>query len=558
MREQNYTLITRAEETLERGFKRLEDRRRHDGSWIGELSSSALSTAMCSLALHLIPEAAPRSRVEAGLSWLAETQHEDGGWGDAVVDPSNMNATSIATAVLHYCGPERYEDRVRAGRQWVENAGGFPVLNDPRKTSMSGPGRTVYALAEFYDWREIRKLPTEVVLLPARIRRTVSITFSSILSLSVLQDHFAPVPWWRRALRRRAVREAVQWLRQAQGGDGSFGESALLAAISVVCLTLAEAGGEDIVEKALPFIVENQREDGSWPIDRDLENFDTTQAIYAYHEAVRTIPEEEKVRGWLLGNQARKPCLQTASPPGGWAWARPDGWPDMDDTACTLRSLRILGLRPEKEEIRVGLRWLYDMQNSDGSWPTFVRNSKVPFDRGCPYITSQALSAIAMMGPEERRGKVVEDALSYLRRHQRSDGSFDSLWFRPCTRGTAAVIEAFADLGLTDDETARQAAGWLRTHQNDDGGWGDGHGADSTPEETGWAVAALLRLDPEQSREEVSGGVEWLLEHQDEDGGWEPGVVGLYFSSVIYSNLSYSLCYPLISLSRYLKSGLAS
>lgn len=555
MQERSYTRTAGVEEALERGFKRLEDRRRPDGSWIGKLSSAALSTAMCSLALHQHPETAPRPSVEAGLSWLAETQHEDGGWGDAVVDPSNMNSTSIATAVLHYCGPERFEERVRVGRQWVENAGGFPVLNDPRATSMSGPGRTMYALAGFYDWRKIRKLPTEVVLLPARIRRTVSITFSSILSLSVLQDHFAPVPWWRRPLRRRAVKEAVQWLRQAQGSDGSFGESALLAAISVVCLTLADAGGEDIVEKALPFIRESQREDGSWPIDRDLENFDTTQALYAYRGAERPAPEEEQVRTWLLGNQSRKPCFHTLSTPGGWAWARPDGWPDMDDTACTLRSLRLLGQPPEREEIRVGLRWLYGMQNSDGSWPTFVRDSKVPFDRGCPYITSQALTALAMMGPEERRGKVVREALSYLREHQEADGSFSSLWFRPYTRGTAAVVEAFPDLGLAEDETVRQAAGWLGTHQNGDGGWGDGQGAGSTPEETGWAVAALLRLAPEQHRGEIEGGVEWLLEHQQEDGGWEPGVVGVYFSSVAYSNLSYSLSYPLISRSRYRRSG---
>ena len=72
--------------------------------------------------------------------WLAGTQHADGGWGDAVVDPSNMNATSLTSAVLHYCASEEYADQVRAGRRWVEKAGGFPILNNPRATSMSGPG----------------------------------------------------------------------------------------------------------------------------------------------------------------------------------------------------------------------------------------------------------------------------------------------------------------------------------------------------------------------------------------------------------------------------------
>lgn len=118
-------------------------------------------------------------------------------------------------------------------------------------------------------------------------------------------------------------------------------------------------------------------------------------------------------------------------------------------------------------------------------------------------------------------------------------------------RGTAAVIEAFTDLGLAGDPVVDRAGEWLRTHQNPDGGWGDGRGAGSTAEETGWASAALLRLDG-SGRREADLGVRWLVEHQRDDGSWEPGVVGVYFSSVFYSNLSYAVGYPLIAISRYL------
>lgn len=408
----------------------------------------------------------------------------------------------------------------------------------------------MYALAGFYEWERIRKLPTEVILLPGRIQRTLSITFSSILSLSVLQDRFAPVARWRRPVRRRAVRRAVDWLRRAQGEDGGFGESALLASITVACLSLADAGGEDIVEKALPFIREGQRPDGSWPIDRDLENFDTTQAVFAYHEAGLPVPDSDAVRDWFLDNQLEKPCFHTSSPPGGWAWAYPGGWPDVDDTACTLRSLRMLGLPPEHEALRTGLRWLYGMQNSDGSWPTFVRDSRVPFDRGCPYITSQALSALALCG--EAASEPAKRALAYLRENQNPDGSFGSLWFRAHTRGTAAVVEALADLGLADDPVTQRAAGWLATNQNADGGWDDGRGEGSTAEETAWASAPLMRL--EGHGDAVRRGVRWLLDRQRADGAWEPGVVGVYFSSVTYSNSLYALSYPLMALSRYGRS----
>lgn len=551
------TLAGRVEQARERAFRRLNDSQRADSSWVGELSSSALATAMACLTFYLRSEAAPPDAVRSGLAWLAATQREDGGWGDALDDPSNMNATSMAASVLQYCAADEYREEVGKALRWVEGAGGFPVLNDPKATSMSGPGRSLYALAGFVDWHKIRKLPTEVVLLPGRVQRTLSITFSSILSFSVMQDHFAPVSRWRRPVRRRAVRRAVEWLRHAQGPDGSFGESALLASITVVCLTLSGAGGEDIVRPALSFIRESRRENGSWPIDRDLENFDTTQAVLAYHEADRPVPEANRVRQWFLDGQFREPCFHTSSAPGGWAWARPAGWPDMDDTACTLRSLRLLGLPPEHRAVKTGLGWLYGMQNSDGSWPTFVRDSKVPFDRGCPYITSQALSAISEMGPRESRGEPVQKALSYLRERQNEDGSFGSLWFRPHVRGTAAVIEALADLGLPDDPMAARAAGWLLAHQNTGGGWGDGGEADSTAEETAWAVAALLRLDATRYSEAIERGVGWLLDHQREDGGWDAGDVGVYFSAVIYSNAFYALSYPLITLSRYLRSGLA-
>lgn len=550
MRERADIHMSKVDEARKRAFRFLDIHRRPD-SWVGELSSSALATAMSCLALHLQPDANLKPLVRSGLAWLAKTQHADGGWGDAVTDVSNMNSTSIATSVLQYCAAGEYPDEVRKGRRWIERAGGFPVLNDPRATSMSGPGRSLYALAGFVDWRRVRKLPTEVILLPPRIRQSVSITFSSILSFSIMQEHFAPVSRWRLPLRQRAVKKAVEWLRHAQGIDGSYGESALLASITAMALTLSDAGGEDIVRRALPFIRESRRPDGSWPIDRDLENFDTAQAVLAHHEAGRPVPESERVRDWFLEHQFHEPCFHTSSPPGGWSWAQPAGWPDMDDTAYTLRCLRILGLPPEYEAVRFGLQWVYQMQNSDGSWPTFVRNSRVPFDRGCPYITAQALSALADLGPQESQGEPVQRALQYLRRHQHEDGSFGSLWFRVYTRGTTAVIEALADLGLGDDLMTHRAAEWLRTHQNTDGGWGDGQGASSTAEETAWAAAALLRLGSAHYSEEIERGIGWLLDRQRADGGWDAGLVGVYFSSVIYSNTFYSLSYPLIALSRY-------
>ena len=555
MNEKHTLFADRIEEAEEKAFMLVEAHRRPDSSWVGEMSSSALATAISCLALYLHPEDAQRPEVDSGIAWLAEDRHEDGGWGDGVIDPSNMNATSLAAAVLQYCAPEIYRDEIENALRWTEEAGGFEAINDPRQVTLSGPGRSLFALAGFVGWDEVRKLPTEMILLPRKIRRTVSTTFPAFLSLSMMHERYAPVPAWRQPFRRRAKRKALAWLREAQGPNGSYEESAFLTSLIVVALTTAKVGADDVIDRALPFIRESQRPDGSWPIDRDLENFDSTQAVFAHHEAERPLSQDGCVREWFLDNQFREPFFPTTSPPGGWAWALPAGWPDVDDTAYTLRALRLLEVPADHEAIQLGIDWLYKMQNPDGSWPTFVRGSKMPFDHDCPYITAHVLSAMALMGPEVREDEPVKKALDYYRKNQNHDGSFESLWFRMHTSGTAAVMEALADLGIGEDPMVGRAARWLLDHRNGDGGWGDGHGADSTAEETAWATAALMRLSSNECHQSAGRGVRWLLEHQREDGGWDPDVIGLYYASLSYSNTFYALSYPLIALSRYRRGG---
>ena len=58
------------------------------GHWVGELSTSALSTATAVMALDLVRRERSElvdqlSRlVQNGLRWLADNQNADGGWGD--------------------------------------------------------------------------------------------------------------------------------------------------------------------------------------------------------------------------------------------------------------------------------------------------------------------------------------------------------------------------------------------------------------------------------------------------------------------------------------------
>lgn len=86
---------------LKRTIGYLLDQQRPDGSWAGVLSSSALATATSVMMLHFMDRTRFMPRVACGTAWLIQTQHNDGGWGDAVHDESTINATSLALAALH-------------------------------------------------------------------------------------------------------------------------------------------------------------------------------------------------------------------------------------------------------------------------------------------------------------------------------------------------------------------------------------------------------------------------------------------------------------------------
>src|SRR5947209_16809642 len=74
-----------------------------EGHWVGELSTSALSTATAVMALHLVGERGGSRHddlVASGLRWLAEHQNGDGGWGDTVKSFSNISTTMLCRAAF--------------------------------------------------------------------------------------------------------------------------------------------------------------------------------------------------------------------------------------------------------------------------------------------------------------------------------------------------------------------------------------------------------------------------------------------------------------------------
>ena len=132
--------------------------------------------------------------------------------------------------------------------------------------------------------------------------------------------------------------------------------------------------------------------------------------------------------------------------------------------------------------------------------------------------------------------------------------------------GTSGVLRALAAVGanreIEVESAMKRAVNWLRSVQQEDGGFGEsiasyddpslmGQGP-TTASQTAWGLLGLLTILPPDDPA-VEGSVQFLLERQNAEGSWdEQPFTGTGFPKVFY--LKYHLYrhyFPLFALARY-------
>ncbi len=587
------------------------------GHWEGELSSSALSTATAVTALAIVlresrlsspaPLASfhiPSRLLSRGLDWLADNQNSDGGWGDTTKSVSNVSTTALCWAAFAAAPGEesRHRQTVERAESWLakHSSGGTSLNIDQLITAIisrygkdrtfSVPILTMCALAgrlgEGADaWRSVVPLPFELAAAPHQLFAAlrlpvVSYALPALIAIGHVRHHHRPTRnpltrWLRDATRARTLRK----LAEIQPSSGGFLEATPLTSFVTMSLAASGQGNHVVTRKAIEFLIASARPDGSWPIDTNLATWVTTLSVNALAESGEvSLNESERgcIVNWLLGQQYQVEHPYTHAAPGGWAWTDlPGGVPDADDTAgalVALHNLSIAAVRDHRcgEAAELGVKWLLDLQNSDGGIPTFCRGwTNLPFDRSAPDLTAHALRAWQAWRGEfspassTRLLRAMRRAVNYLEKSQRPDGSWLPLWFgnqhapndENPVYGTARVLRALEELseeefpGVTD--LHENGARWLASIQNTDGSWSGVCNGPSSIEETALALEALAGCGAHATA--VARGVEWLVQRV-EDGSWmQPSPIGFYFAKLWYFERLYPLIFTVGALERALR-----
>ncbi len=189
----------------------------------------------------------------------------------------------------------------------------------------------------------------------------------------------------RRALEQAAIRE---YLLRWQNADGSWNGSPLQTTLMMLGLHAAGATRADApIQRALSWLDGMKRLVGDRLDVCAMENDVWSTALCAMALAAAGETSEgpilARAYSYLLGAQTRSPMLPEnqrkprAARTGGWPFQRGNStMPDTDDTGVVLTALAPLARDRAPREIFTaiddGVRWVRDMQNADGGFPTFA------------------------------------------------------------------------------------------------------------------------------------------------------------------------------------------
>jgi sporulenol synthase len=222
-----------------------------------------------------------------------------------------------------------------------------------------------------------------------------------------------------------------------------------------------------------------------------------------------------------------------------------------------------------------GLQWILSMQNDDGGWPSFEKNTDNPILTMLPFnganaaandpstadLTGRTLEFLGSDAGLTSGHLFIRRAVHWLHEHQEADGSWYGRWGICYIYGTWAALTGMLAVGENPKHPSiRRGVEWLLSVQNSDGGWGESCASDqmkryiplrqSTLSQTAWAVDALAAYYPKPNSA-ILNGIKYLInamgQIDQENYPTGSGLPGHFY--IRYH--SYPYIWPLLALSHF-------
>ncbi len=320
------------------------------------------------------------------------------------------------------------------------------------------------------------------------------------------------------------AQEGLGWLLRRQQKDGSWAGLLQLTVVSMLSLEQAQAAGVADFSREIRASWEGllgwRRENDQGARQQQITQgpiMDTARVLTAFlasDESIRGLSKDQlrQAARWLVNRQilntgdwaAQAPHLK----PGGWAFQyHNDFYPDIDDTAMVIEALAKSDIAREMPEvgvaIRRGLNWVLGLQNSDGGFPVWDRDTSIIFNKATTILSSKPISIkvprIADSSQVDVTSRVLRMLLA-LKEHpvpgahasaevMRQTAKFllskrvsipgDPLsvwegdWMTNYLYGTSEVLDSLISANEMTLAEAKPYMHWLASKQDANGGWGE-------------------------------------------------------------------------------------
>lgn len=582
-----------------------------DGSWRYCLETGPVTDAYLIILLRTL-ELEEEELIRMLAKRLLDKQAKNGSWKLFHDDGGNLDATVEAYYALLY---SRY---VQKDDPRMQKAKEFIIANGGMSTIKSLLTEVLLALTGQIPWPKNIKIPLEFILFPKwfplnifdlsghgrvhlvpimiaadrnysrKSRYTPDVSdlyvqgekskkpYSSItLLFQTLKLAAQSLPLISDPIHKKALRQAETFMLKRIEPDGTlltYSTSTILMIFSL--LSIGYSRDSKAISKAVQGLktLVCKTEDRSHLQVATSTVWDTALVSQTMQEAgvPAMDPTIQKAGKYLLSRQqTQKTDWSIHNPkaePGGWGFSDVNTkYPDLDCTAMALRAIKGEAANPSYQEAwNRGLNWLLSMQNEEGGWPAFEKNTDkkivklIPFegaaefvaDSPTPDLTGRVLQFLGQDAGLKKDHLQVKKAIKWLRKQQKSNGSWFGRWGISFIHGTSAAALGLISVGVSKrDPAILGASNWLLSIQNEDGGWGESAKSDivkeyvplgaSTPSQTAWALELLTEVH-EKPTAEINRGIDYLirsLEKKDwkntyPTGGGFPGTAYFYYHSL--------------------------